>query len=559
MRRFWIALLAFLGIACAAAAIAIPAYLVPKLKVVPLDLDITSDATTVGPDGQTGERFPAVILDRCSISQPKVRQFDAQLSQQRRSVIVNPSNAKQATLQSAQAVLIDRVRNDKGEESTPTVAAANDERKCNDGLLTSTIDRVSVNRKTSVPNGAVSSLQLEAAPEGTNVDDVSVHLDNRKGFQYKFGFDVKKTEYYYYDLNTRQDTVAKFVDEKTIDGVKTYHFVTEVPETDLSDLPNPQGDAPLGTILNMPAKWWGIKAKGLKPNTMLEMHRYAAATRHVWVEPTTGTIVDGLEEQHQYFKSVDDSGDLPQAVTDFRLDALKATFKWSNDTVSQQADRAQHYNKLLNVGGTIVPIVLGVLAAILLIAAALLIFLKRGSKSGDGPSGPDGDDGSGGPGPGPGGPDGDPDPDTVVIADDPLGIAEPTAYRGSPGADARPTEQIATPVTRHEAQTEQFTVADVPAAAYTAAEYDSPLPPVGSPADSDTGGFRTVAYPADDTTAYQRPRAYQAQAPSASADFSDVLNPTGGFAALPAEQISTDGAHDDFSPLSPHLGKHERG
>ena len=46
MRRVWLALLAFLGVACITAAIAIPAFLVPQLRVVPLDLDITSVAVS---------------------------------------------------------------------------------------------------------------------------------------------------------------------------------------------------------------------------------------------------------------------------------------------------------------------------------------------------------------------------------------------------------------------------------------------------------------------------------------------------------------------------------
>ncbi len=56
MKRVLLPLLAFLGVACIAAAIAIPTYLVPKLKVVPLDLDITSNASTVPGQGQTGDR-----------------------------------------------------------------------------------------------------------------------------------------------------------------------------------------------------------------------------------------------------------------------------------------------------------------------------------------------------------------------------------------------------------------------------------------------------------------------------------------------------------------------
>lgn len=376
MRRVWLALLAFLGVACITAAIAIPAFLVPQLRVVPLDLDITSDASTVPADGSAGERFPAVIFDRCSISQPKARTLDAHLTQQRRSVIIEPSDKRQATVQSAQTVQIDRIRDADGKETTPPAPRAEGDLKCDDGLLTATIDRVSVNRKTSVPNGTVSSLQLEAAPEGVNVEDVSVQLPDRKGFQYKFGFNVKKRDYLYYDLNTRTDNAAKFFEEKTIDGVKVYGFVSEVPETDLSSLPNPQGEAALGTMLTMPAKWWGITGRGVRPDDKITMHRYASATRYVWVEPETGTIVDGKEEQHQYFKSPDQSDSNAAAVRDFRFDALKATFKWEDSTVSLQTSKADHYRGLLKMGGVWLPLALGILG-VLLLAAWLWTVLRR--------------------------------------------------------------------------------------------------------------------------------------------------------------------------------------
>ncbi|MEO9329397.1 DUF3068 domain-containing protein [Gordonia aurantiaca] len=377
MRRFVPALLAFFGAAFVAAAIAIPLYLVPQLKVVPLDLDITSDAETVSPEGAAGDRFPAVIFDRCSVSEDRARTLEAHLTQQRRSVIVEPSDSRQATVQSAQTVRIDRIRDADGQETEPSFAAAGETRTCSDGLLTATIDRVSVNRKTSVPNGAVSSLQLEAVPEGGNVNDVSVPIDNRTGFQYKFGFDVQKRDYAYYDLNTRQDCAAKFQGEETIDGVKTYHFACDVPETDLSNLPNAQGEAALGTMLTMPAKWWGITGRGIRPDDPITMHRYASATRHVWVEPVTGTIVDGREDQHQYFKSPDQSDATPEPVREFRMDALKGTFQWTDETVANQSDKAKHYLNLLKVGGFWTPLILGIVGAILLILAALLFFRGR--------------------------------------------------------------------------------------------------------------------------------------------------------------------------------------
>ncbi|MAU81293.1 DUF3068 domain-containing protein [Gordonia sp. Z-3] len=390
MRRLWLALPAFLGAACIAAAIAIPLFLVPQLRVVPLDLDITSEATTVSEDGSTGDRFPARVFDRCSVNERRAQVDDAHLSQQRRSVIVDPSDRRQATLQSAQTVQIDRLRDADGEETEPTMAAADAARECNDGLLTANIDRVSVNRKSSVPNGTVSSLQLEAAPEGVNPQDVSVELPDRQGFQYKFGFDVQKRSYLYYDTNTRQDIPVEFVGEKTIDGVTVYEFSGEVPETDVSSLPNAQGQAALGTILTMPASWWGISGRGVEPRDQVTMHRYATATRTVWVEPETGTIVDGMEDQHQYFRSPDQSDDTPAPIRDFQMDVLKARFKWTDETVSNQAARADDYMGQLRLGNFWLPLILAVVGVVLLGVWALMWW--RGRRRGDHDTTPPADD-----------------------------------------------------------------------------------------------------------------------------------------------------------------------
>lgn len=389
MKRIVLSALAFLGFACLTAAIGTKLFLVPQLRVVPLDLDITSVATTVSPDNQAGNRFPATLFDRCSLRAKHARTFDAHLTQQRRSMVIEPSDRRQATIQSAQTVRIDRIREADGKEVEPTMAKAGEPRQCTDALLTASIDRVSVNRKTSVPNGAVNSIQTEAAPAGTDPKSVSVEA-KRQGFQYKFGFDVKKREYLYYDLNTRQDTRARFVDEKVLNGVKVYQFVTEVPETDLADLETPQGEAALGTMVSMPAQWWGIKGKGVKPTETLTMHRYARSTRHVWVEPQTGTIVDGREDQYQYFKFPDQSEETPAPVREFEMPSLKATFQWSEETVNAQTTRASHYMKELRFGQTVLPLILGGAGIVFLLMWAGGLFLAR--RTGDDEPKPTGDD-----------------------------------------------------------------------------------------------------------------------------------------------------------------------
>ncbi|MFT3898678.1 MAG: DUF3068 domain-containing protein [Gordonia sp. (in: high G+C Gram-positive bacteria)] len=379
MKRFVLGALAFLSFACLTAAVGTKLFLVPQLRVVPLDLDITSVATTVPADGQAGNRFPATVFDRCSIRGKKAETFEAHLTQQRRSRIVEPSDRRQATIQSAQTVRIDRIREGDGKESDPTMAKAGEERTCKDGLLNATVDRVSVSRRSSVPNGAVNSIQVEATPEDGKVSDVSVDA-KRKGFQYKFGFNVKKRDYLYYDLTTRQDTRVKFVDEKVIDGVKTYHFQTEVPETDLSTLETPQGEAALGTMLTMPARWWGISGKGVKPGDKISMHRYASSTRHVWVEPQTGTIVDGREDQKQYFKSPDQTDDQPRAIREFTLPALTATFQWNKETSTEQAARATKYMGQLKLGQEKLPYILGGIGGLLLLLWLAGLYFTRGSQ-----------------------------------------------------------------------------------------------------------------------------------------------------------------------------------
>ena len=313
--------------------------------------------------------------------------------------------------------------------------AADAERMCDDGLLTANIDRVSVNRKSSVPNGTVSSLQLEAAPEGVDAKDVSVDLPDRKGFQYKFGFDVQKRSYLYYDTNTRQDIPVKFTGEKTINGLKTYEFVGEVPETDVSGLPNAQGEAPLGTMLTMPASWWGISGRGISPRDQITMHRYATATRHVFVEPETGTIVDGLEDQHQYFRSPDQSADTPAPIRDFRMDVLKARFKWSDQTVSNQTAKADHYVGLLKLGGFWLPLILGIVGVLLLALWAFLFWRNR--RQGDDTTPPADDDASTS---WLGDRAGDPTPPTTATAAG-AGVAGAGAA-GSVDPWDRPTEQI---------------------------------------------------------------------------------------------------------------------
>jgi len=377
IKKFLAPALIFFGIALVTAAIAVPLWLVPKLKVVPLDLDITSVATSV-PAGLTDDNnTPARVFNRCSISEPRAEVFDAHLTQQRRSIIINPSDSDQATLQSGQTVIIDLIR-DGDETYKPTAEPVNEKRTCEDAVLTSNVDVVSLDRDTSKPNGNIARIHTIEAPKGTvTIDGTDNFVEApREGYQYKFGFDVKKSDQTYYDANTRQDVPAKFVEEEKINGLTAYHFVSDVPEVDQVTLPTPNGQPALGTSLEKPASWWGIKR--VPAYALVVMDRFAESTRHVWVEPQTGTILKGLEEQHQYFKSPGwEDPDLAAPIRDFRMDAFSATMQWEETTVERQSDKASGYVDQLRLGGVIVPAIIGVVGGLMFIAGVVLLVRRR--------------------------------------------------------------------------------------------------------------------------------------------------------------------------------------
>lgn len=371
----------FVGMFLLTISVVVPLALVPRLKVVPLDLDITTVAASEPAGLTSDDALPARVFDRCSVNEPKLRVFDAHLSQQRRTVATDPSDQNQVTLQSAQTVIIDRIR-DGNEVVALDVREQDSKRPCGDGLLASSVDIVSLDRRTSKPNDKLYQLHTVSLPTGVRAKDSADTFVEapRDGFQYHFGFDIKPGGTYpYYDVNSRSDQPARFVGETTINGLDALEFVSEVPEVDQTQLDTPSGFPALGSSIEMPAKWWGIAAPGVDPEEKVLMHRYGKATRRVWIEPQTGTVLNGSEVQHQYFKSPGwDDPSLAQPIRDFRVDALNTTMSWTDSTVKQQTSRADDYIDQLRIGNVIVPWTAGIAGAVLVGVGAVLTF--RGAR-----------------------------------------------------------------------------------------------------------------------------------------------------------------------------------
>ncbi|AFU06089.1 hypothetical protein O3I_040720 [Nocardia brasiliensis ATCC 700358] len=320
-------LLVGLGALLIVAALMIPTYTVGKLAKTPLDLEITTIATN-----QPGEE--SLVLDSKSLTGDGVAKIDkdVNLVSQRFLTVEEPSDASEMTVQAGSTLR----RTDKQGDT---------------GLLTATIDRVTIDRKTGEPvdkepNG---SIAVTVNKEMQSVADPVQHT----GLQYRFPIGTEKKTYPYFDLNVRKTYDINFVEETEINSLKVYHFQQTIPATNLYDVvPAPTNK------LTFPAAKWGVEGEG-----DVTMARWYSNTRDVWVEPETGTVIKGGEQLHLFYAR---SGDKPE------VSALKSHIVFNENTIESQIAVAKENIDKLSLYGRIMPIILGVLGVIALIVGVIL-------------------------------------------------------------------------------------------------------------------------------------------------------------------------------------------
>jgi hypothetical protein len=261
------------------------------------------------------------------------------LVSQRYVTIEEPSDANEMTIQAGQTVR----RIDKQADT---------------GLHTAVVDRVTIDRKTGMPidkepNG---SIAVSVNKDGESIADPVQHT----GLQYRFPIGTEKKTYPYFDLNARKTFDVNFVEETEINSMKVYHFQQHIPVTNMWDVVQ----APTNK-LSLPAAKWGVEGD----DSPVTMTRWYTNTRDLWVEPKTGTVINGGEQIHLYYAR---SGDKPEVT------ALKSNLVFNESTIESQISVAKASMDKLSLYGRIMPIVLGVLGAIALIVG-LILGLRGGS------------------------------------------------------------------------------------------------------------------------------------------------------------------------------------
>ncbi|MFC4123875.1 DUF3068 domain-containing protein [Nocardia rhizosphaerae] len=337
VRRTIACILVGLGALLLAATVMIPTYTVGKVAKTPLDLRITTVAKNV-----PGE--DSMVLDSRSLVSPEGSakvDTNVPVVSQRFLTVEEPSDADEMTVQAGQTL-------------------RRDDRDGDTGILTASIDRVTIDRVTGEPVDASpnGSLAVTVDSSGDSVADAF----QRQGLQYRFPIGTEKKSYPYFDSNARATRPIDFVEETEINGVPVYHFRQTIPVTNMNDV------VPAATNkLTLPAAKWGLE--GEEPVTMT---RFYTNTRDLWVEPRTGAVLKGGEQIHLFYG---------RSAEQVDVTALKSHLVFDEETIAAQMEVTQESLDKLDLFGKTVPIILGILAAVLLIGGAVLGVMSSGGSS----------------------------------------------------------------------------------------------------------------------------------------------------------------------------------
>jgi hypothetical protein len=198
-------------------------------------------------------------------------------------------------------------------------------------FVRATLDRVATDRRTGE---AVNCC-------GEAVDSVPTR---HQGLSYKFPFGTEKQDYRFWDPNAKTAATARYVSEETVQGLTTYKFIEQIPPTQIQ-------------TQEVPGSLVGESAPSVQAPV------FYTDTRTVWVEPKTGVIIKGSEQNRTTLR--DNAGQDRTVVLQFDL-----TF--DNDSQQSQAKLARDNIGKIDLVTTWLPLI-GLLVGIVLIIAGLII------------------------------------------------------------------------------------------------------------------------------------------------------------------------------------------
>jgi hypothetical protein len=207
-------------------------------------------------------------------------------------------------------------------------------------LLTNSSDRVAFDRISGEPvTGNVCGANADQDCKANVNGDTSI---KHTGLGYKFPIDTKKQTYQFFDTVVGKSFPAEYKGTEKKGGLDCYKFVQ--------------------VVTNQPAY-----TNGVLPSTYTN-------TRTVWVEPTTGVIVDGSEDLNQVLTgraTLDPSSELRDPAL-AGLTALQGLLSFTDPTIKSQAKLATDNLPKIHAVRLYLPLGALVLGLICVVAGVLL-------------------------------------------------------------------------------------------------------------------------------------------------------------------------------------------
>ncbi len=209
-------------------------------------------------------------------------------------------------------------------------------------------DRVAFDAKTGVAIDCCGQYTSDSADleTGTEVRDTETAI---KGLYYKFPFHAQKRTYQFWDGALKDSTPIEYKDTEKIKGLTVYRFEQVIPPTTVS-------------TIDAPASVFGVDEAG-----DITLDRVYANTRTLWIEPETGVIIRGQEQQNVVARY---QGDDVATLTN-------VTIGYNDKTVTSNVDDYSGKATLLKVARMWLPYGGGILGALLLLGGLGLLMRSR--------------------------------------------------------------------------------------------------------------------------------------------------------------------------------------
>lgn len=314
-----------LGAALLMAALLLSTYTAGRIAKIPLNIDVTlvseGTGTALDPD--------SLLTDHAVI------ESDVKLIGQLQLEVETPANADVVTLQAGSTLR----RADKQQDS---------------GLLLALVDTVTLNRRTAEavsddthPGGFVQ----KPRSYGDTTPPTNIALPH-EGLSYRFPYHTEKRSYPYFDAIAQKSFEADFDGEDDVNGLSTYRFVQRVgydKDNNLVDpikYPSLHGHNEDGEI-TAPARMWNIS--DADPEEQITMTRYYAATRTMWVDPVSGTIVKTEVHANHYYARGNDGLHPEAALVDYTVHSTEETVESQVNAARTERDRVALWSRILPI------------------------------------------------------------------------------------------------------------------------------------------------------------------------------------------------------------------